>query len=236
MTADDRSEICGSGVRMHRRKRWFEYVDVVRICFRPAILLKCLSLIGRGYLHESGWVKSLETRLPVDGVGRPVPWMTLPFNDFIEKRLSATMAVFEYGCGNSTLFFAERVARVDSVEHDIEWVGRLRDKLPGNVHLSFVALEYGGAYAQAVCASGVKYDLVIVDGRDRVRSVVSCFPALSLRGCVVLDDSERLEYEGAVGALRNAGFKRLDFWGLAPGLTYRKCTSVFYRSNNCLGI
>ena len=36
--------------------------------------------------------------------------------------------------------------------------------------------------------------------------------------------------------LVNSGFKRLDFFGPAPGSFRATCTTIFYKSDNCLGI
>jgi len=36
--------------------------------------------------------------------------------------------------------------------------------------------------------------------------------------------------------LKQLGYNDLDFWGIAPGIFYKKCTSILYRDNNCLGI
>jgi len=36
--------------------------------------------------------------------------------------------------------------------------------------------------------------------------------------------------------LKQDRFRRIDFWGMGPIEAANHCTSVFYRSNNCLGI
>ena len=60
--------------------------------------------------------------------------------------------------------------------------------------------------------------------------------ALSVDGELVLDDSERPEYEEARVFLKQKGFKELSFSGISPGLFYLKATSVFYKAENCLDI
>ena len=59
---------------------------------------------------------------------------------------------------------------------------------------------------------------------------------LSSSGVIVLDDSEREEYKDGVNYLLQNKFKRLDFWGIAPTVLFKKCTSLFYLSQNCLGV
>ncbi|GAB4302130.1 MAG: hypothetical protein Fur0034_16600 [Desulfuromonadia bacterium] len=97
-------------------------------------------------------------------------------------------------------------------------------------------LEYGGEYSMEAARQDELYDMIIVDGRDRVNCIVRSIGALSDRGVMVLDDSERTDYLEGTAWLRGEGFRRLDFWGMAPGLLYKKCTSIFYRDHNCLGI
>jgi hypothetical protein len=59
---------------------------------------------------------------------------------------------------------------------------------------------------------------------------------VSENGVIVLDDSEREFYLEGINFLKGKGYKELSFSGISPGLFYRKSTSVFYRSENCLGI
>lgn len=85
------------------------------------LLKQFYSMSSKGYLAERGWIHSSALRRPVDREGNPMPWTTLSFIDFIEPRLNHNLAVFEYGSGNSTLFYSARVARVVSVESDRGW-------------------------------------------------------------------------------------------------------------------
>jgi hypothetical protein len=203
---------------------------------RPTLLRKLLSLGDTGYLAENGWTRSVLEKRPVDAEGRPIPWVTLPFLGFVVERLRPEFRMLEFGSGASTHYYAARVARVDSIEHDAAWHAQLASVMPGNVRVALVPLEYDGAYCRAGGTWGERYDLVMVDGRDRANCIMHVLPHLDERGCLVLDDSERPNYSQACGWLAARGFKRLDFWGMAPGLEYRKCTSIFYRTHNCLAI
>ncbi|MGZ3778662.1 MAG: FkbM family methyltransferase, partial [Mucilaginibacter sp.] len=80
------------------------------------------------------------------------------------------------------------------------------------------------------------FDIIIVDGRDRVNCCKQAVDALSPTGVIVLDDSEREFYREAVDFLLKKRFKQLAFTGISPGLFYRKATSVFYKDVNCLEI
>ncbi len=50
-----------------------------------------------------------------------LPWITFEAIRFLEKTLRPDMFVYEFGSGGSSLFLAQRVKRVYSVEHDEAW-------------------------------------------------------------------------------------------------------------------
>lgn len=211
-------------------------IKAVLQIMKPRPLWGLLSVGAAGYLRESGWMRSFAQRSSVDLQGNPLPWVTLPFIDFVAGRLHPTMNVFEFGCGKSTLFYSARVGRLHSVEHDKAWYLRMQSQARSNTDIQYIELVRDGEYCRAASRKGMAYDLIVIDGRDRVNCTVQSVSSLSEGGCVVLDDSERSEYRDAVRHLQDLGFRSLDFWGLAPGVANRKCTTVFYRDGNCLGI
>lgn len=191
---------------------------------------------GSGYLIETGWWNSYKNKLPVDSLNQPIPWVTYSFIDFISERLDRVNSIFEFGSGNSTLFYEDRVKQVVSVEHDENWHSQMKNKVKDNVKLLFKSLDYDGDYCRTAKAETGAFDMIIVDGRDRVNCMLHAVDCLSSSGVIVLDDSEREAYQKGVTFLRSQSFHKLDFWGMAPGVTFKKCTSVFYKPNNCLDI
>jgi hypothetical protein len=187
-------------------------------------------------MEKIGWFHAFASKSSIDRQDRPIPWVAYPFLRFIEPKLRTEFAIFEFGCGNSTLYYASRVKCVDAVEHDPLWFEKIRLAVPSNVSLVLKNADGSGAYSGAALTPGRKYDLIIVDGKERVACLNSSLGALSAGGVVILDDSERTEYEPGVATIVAAGFRRLDFWGISPGCLDEKSTTVFYRSANCLGI
>ena len=203
---------------------------------KPDRLKALLSYGHKGYLASIGWFTSFDNQQALDQNGDPLPWVTYSFIDFIKDRLSKDLKIFEFGSGSSTLYYAKRVKRVVSVEHDEAWYNKIVKSKPENAEMIFSKLERGGEYANKAVTVGEKFDIIIVDGRDRVNCCKNSIDALSPLGVIVLDDSERKEYDAARTFLTTAGFKELSFSGISPGLFYLKATSVFYKSENCLQI
>lgn len=203
---------------------------------KPNRLKALLSYGHKGYLNSIGWFTAFDKKQAVDGKGKALPWVTYSFIDFIKERINKTQHIFEYGSGSSTIFYAERAGSVTSVEHDKGWFDKVKNTSPANAEMIFCHLEKDGEYAKKATLLNKKFDIIIVDGRDRVNCCKYSVDALSEKGVLVLDDSEREVYDPARVLLKAQGFKEISFSGISPGLFYEKATSVFYKQDNCLDI
>ena len=203
---------------------------------KPNRLKALLSYGHKGYLNSIGWFTAFDQKQAVDGKGKALPWVTYSFIDFIKERIAKTQHIFEYGSGSSTIFYAERAGKVTSVEHDKGWFDKVKGTSPANAEMIFCELHRDGEYARKAMLLDKKFDIIIVDGRDRVNCCKYSLEALSPDGVIILDDSEREVYQPARTLLKENGFKEISFSGISPGLFYEKATSVFYKASNCLGI
>jgi hypothetical protein len=208
-------------------------IDLIK---QPERLRSLLSFNSKGYLDTIGWFKAFDKKAPVDENENPIPWVTYSFIDFIKDRLRPEHAVFEFGSGNSTIFYAQRTGIVVSVEHDKEWFEKISSTKPENAEMIFCELERDGDYCRMPVKLGEEFDIIIVDGRDRVNCCIQAVEALSPNGVIVLDDSERPGYRDGINYLLDKGFKQIPFSGISPGLFYYKSTTIFYKADNCLGI
>jgi hypothetical protein len=203
---------------------------------KPKRLSALLSYGHKGYLSQIGWFNAFDQQQAIDKNGNPIPWVTYSFIDFIRPRLNKSLSMFEYGSGNSTLFYATFLKRVVSVEHDQKWFNKIVGSKAPNAEMIYTNLVRNGEYAQKAKLLGEQFDIIVVDGRDRVNCCKYGVDALSDRGVIVLDDSERKVYDEARTFLTEKGFKELYLSGISPGLFYYKATSIFYKNENCLGI
>ena len=194
------------------------------------------SLTRHGPLHDDGWFRSYRAGASIDASGAPLPWITYPAIEFISRRVSPDMSVFEYGSGNGTLWWSTRCRDVLSVEHDAAWVKTLLDRIPENVLLHHIELDYGGEYSRKIGEFECRFDVVVIDGRDRVNCARHCVPALKSSGIIVFDDTERPAYAEGVAILLRSGFRKIEFVGLSPAANTKSETSIFYRPGNVFGI
>ncbi len=203
---------------------------------RVGVFFRALRLLHyRGsFVRTTGLLRSFRERKPVDGAGEPLPWINYPAIHLLDERLRPEPAVFEYGAGHSTLYFAARCDAVTAVEHDRAWYEEVRRTAPEHVTLLYRAT--GPGYWDAAVETGGPYDLIVVDGMERARCLASAVGALSPGGVVLLDDAHREAYRSAVQRFRDAGFRTLRLVGPKPDhLPETECLLI-YRDGNCLGI
>src|SRR3989339_318086 len=115
---------------------------IIDITCQPKLIKQLLSMNSSGYLNEIGWINSFKNKMPIDKDSNPIPWVTYSFIDFISERLNTNMDIFEYGSGNSTLWYAKKVSSVTSVEHDKKWFEKIKNSMPQNVNLNYQELVY----------------------------------------------------------------------------------------------
>lgn len=211
-------------------------IGLIKLNLLKSISVYAAYCIRFDFLRDSGWIHSFRQKKSIDKYGNSLPWMTYPFIYFLETRIQQNMKVFEYGCGSSTLWWSRHVQSVISCEHDKEWYEEYRKIVPSNVTLCHIGLTYGGQYSKKVSEYVEEFDIVVIDGRDRVNCVFNSLKSLKSGGIIIWDNSERSEYHEGYEFLLNNRFKRLDFYGIGPINTYAWCTSIFYRETNCLNI
>ncbi len=210
-------------------------IKVFKLLFKVRVLISLLKLASYDYLYEIGWTKSVSKKIPVNCDDEPIPWVTYGFIHFIEKRLKNDMSVFEFGSGYSTIWYAKKVNSIICLEHDKDWFEKIKNQLPENAIINYCEL-IENYYNRFLFRLKKEFDIIIIDGRQRVECIKNSISNLKDDGVMVLDDSERKQYTEGIKYLLDNGFKQIDFWGISPCLTYKKCTTIFYKSNNCLGI
>ncbi len=184
------------------------------------------------FLKNCGWLASDRLGKPVDRDGHPIPFMTYSAIEFIKSRIPKEARVFEYGSGYSTLWFARHTKEVCSVEHDNVWYDIVRTMLPDNARIIKAELEDKTGYASTIDRFEKEFDIIIIDGRHRVKCVETSLPKLSPTGVFIIDDWERPRYHVVADTLAEHGFHYIFFSGLKPCNTELSTTAIFYRPNS----
>jgi hypothetical protein len=212
---------------------------IFRAAFPPLVVLgKAVGLLThrRSFLRQSGYIQSVKLKKPIRRDGSPIPWMNYSIVAFLEERLQKDLSLFEYGCGNSTLFYASRVANVVSVERDPEWYGYVAKNMPANARLILHHPFDVAEYVSLMSRERRKFDVIVVDDAARAECLLAAPPNLTARGVILIDDTQRGDNEHAIAKVRQQGFRSLEFRGLKPNAVREYGTTLLYRDGNCLGL
>ena len=174
-----------------------------------------------------GQYNSVRKNSSIDEAGNPVPWYTYPAIEYIKQFDYSDKTVFEWGSGNSTLFWASRSKEVISVEHNRKWFEKINSTKPGN---SRIILAEDNEYTNAISNQGKKFDVIVIDGYmgyGRENCARLAPGLLKENGLLILDNSDW--NAESCRMLREAGFNQVDFCGFSPINSYTLCTSLFFK-------
>jgi hypothetical protein len=106
-------------------KKFVSYVTPKKIKEYIQRLLKQVSNFKKLALNYGQWI-TIRDWSSVDKNGAPIPWYTYPTTEFLSHLNLSSFKVFEYGSGNSTLWWAARSKQVTSVEDDELWYKKIK--------------------------------------------------------------------------------------------------------------
>lgn len=180
---------------------------------------------------QFGWRRSHILGRPVDASGEAIPWYTYSAIEFIRTLDLAEARVFEYGCGNSSIFWAARTREVFAVEGNAEWAKIVRGL--GVPHLTVMEEAEMDHYASAPLTAGGAFDIVVIDGRHRRTCASIANRVVSENGIIIFDNADW--YPDACADLREQGWFQIDFSGLGPINSYAWTTAVFLKTTLAFG-
>ena len=190
------------------------------IARRYARMLRNFNILANGY-GQWGSVRNWDSR---DGLGNEVPWYTYPAIEYLSHLDLRDMSVFEFGSGNSTIWWLGKALSVHCVEDNSEWHGLVQNRLGGNKGNLVCELKTNKAdYLNALNSS---YDITVIDGKFRTECIEKYFEFSDDGVMLILDNSDR--YPASIEKIRKTmKWVELDFHGLGPINGYTWTTTIF---------
>lgn len=177
-------------------------------------------------LYQQGQLNSFKEGRPVDSQGAPIPWITYPALEFLSQFDYAGANIFEFGSGNSTLFWAGRARNVVSIETDKSWFETLNRDKPSNVQLFHV--EDAEQFTESILMINHAFDVIVIDSlKYRYGATINAIKKMTTGGIVIFDNSDW--YPNSCRLLREAGLLQIDFHGFGPVNGYTWTTSIFFK-------
>ena len=209
-------------------------------------------------MKEEG--SSLRTTSTPVGDGRP--WIQFRARDAIRATVPTNPRVLEFGAGGSTLYWLGLGASVTCVVHDPVWAESVRERaraifgssalldlrvvppeqaqnaaelaLYGTTDESLRHLSFRGYVHAADDVEDGSVDLLMVDGRARSAALQVAARKAGPNGLIVLDNSERDEYQAAQHDLGTRGWVWTRYFGPVPYLRHFSETAIATRARSCV--
>lgn len=168
----------------------------------------------------------------IDPYGKPIPWYTYPAIEYLSHLDFSKKKIFEYGSGNSSLWWLGKASSVVSVEDNEKWY----EKVSEEAHAHFDRFKYileknKNKYISALDAD--TYEIVIIDGKYRpecANHVLSLYKDSERGEMLVFDNSDW--YHETIQKIRETlNWIEVDFHGLGPINNYTWTTSIFLNPN-----
>lgn len=183
------------------------------------LVLTSNRLFGKELVHRSSfagwlnrcWLKLVEALSPTrrrqarfEREHPDAPWFVPASIVHIERELRPEYVGFEWGCGRSTLWFANRVRHVTSVEGRQSWLEQVQGWLDkaglrerATLRLAEVTSEHDFSEAEINRYAGVidnvadaSLDFIVVDGHFRDACLRRVGNKLKSGGLLIIDNSE----------------------------------------------
>jgi hypothetical protein len=182
------------------------------------------------FSRRTGHWKSSISMLAVDANGAPIPWYTYPAIDFLAQRNFNGKTILEFGGGQSTLWWSARADSVLTIEEDASWYDQLRGRVRKNVSLHHVPVDHATRTVEPIRLllnrnAVQRFDIIIIDGHLREEVTDLAFSHLAEGGALIFDNAEGY---GFYEAAKSRDCRRIDFFGFAPGVSLRHCTSIVF--------
>lgn len=165
-------------------------------------------------------------------IERTEPWITEAANKILAEIVTQgkNLHVFEYGAGASTIWFANNtnVSKLISVENSAVWAAAIINNLDDQKCESDIL--YRKTPYNAAIDNYEMFDIIMVDGRNRVKCIASAIPHLKPGGILILDNSERDYYQSGIDLMK--GWDRTDTTQPNPdkyGFTYPGWATSFFK-------
>jgi hypothetical protein len=178
-----------------------------------------------------GQLNSMEHKVSVDGNERPILWYTYPAIEYLTNLDLSPKRVFEYGSGNSSLWWATRCQEIVAIESDREWydkVNAIKSSI-GGAFRSYRLCEDLDSYVKN--HDIVNANIVIIDGTFRTYCA-----AFFLSKILEPNNFEILIYDNAdwqpVRILNQKlpDWVEVDFHGFGPINDFTSTTTIFLNS------
>lgn len=120
------------------------------------------------------------------------PWFNFDSINILQDLIKPDDVLFEFGSGQSTKWFLDRVKFITSVENNRQWYVKIKNDLSGyEKKFNYIFAPNKSSYLNSISiVPDNSLDICIVDGAWRHECLIRCLPKIKTGGLLVLDNAE----------------------------------------------
>lgn len=127
------------------------------------------------------------------------PWLTPKANDILKTLIKKDHVGFEFGSGNSTIWFAKNCRKIYSVETSLFWKNKILDMARNekltNINIDVVkenSINFAKDYINKITKfEDESLDFVLIDGKLRDLSTLNAISKIKSGGILIIDNFQR---------------------------------------------
>ena len=188
-----------------------------------------LENISRIIANDYGFANSVRADIPLDHNCQPIPLYTYPVIEYLNSLDFAGKNIFEFGSGQSTLYWLGQGANVASVEHNQDWMDKISSSLKSTSNHQYFFAKQQDDYVNSILKfPDFYFDMIVIDGSfSRYLCAQNVISKIRKDGLIILDNSDW--YPNSAQFLReNLNFIEIDFYGFRPSKPEAAVTSMFF--------
>lgn len=173
-----------------------------------------------------GQYNSIKNSASINGKGDSIPWYTYPAIEFLNQFDFSTKKVFEFGSGNSSLYWAKRCSSLISVEYNPDWFNKMNHNMTRKNQRLFLKKDKD-EYAKSINEFKTRFDIIIIDGVFRHDCAIEVEKNLNKESGIVILDNSDWHAETSKFLRDSMNMIQVDFHGFGPINNYTWTTSLF---------
>lgn len=141
------------------------------------------------------------------------PWIHQEVIKLLDQVIKKDTRILEFGSGYSTVYFSNLSDNVISIEHNKNWYEKIKVLLDKKViyilkEINYISkppenkLFYKSENLESLLNINqpLEFDIILIDGIDRVNCAYGSYQYLKNGGMLILDDSNRIENPASDGS------------------------------------
>jgi hypothetical protein len=215
---------------MNKYIKIIKYIPLLKTIFQSRFIRILKNFVTLAFDYNQ--LGSMKKKKCLDKNNNPIPWYTYPAIEYLQNLDFAKKKVFEYGSGNSSLWWKERCRKIISIESDKKWYKQIQNSLLTNSNFDYRLEIDKKKYILQTEILGS--DIVIIDGLWRsecANFVIAQIDSNKIKpNMLIFDNSDWYPRTTSKLNKRLKHWVQVDFSGFGPLNDYTWTTSIFINS------